>query len=361
MRLTNLRRRGIALPMVLFLIVVLSTMAAGAMVLVGSEARVAGSADTQLEAYAIARSGLDRYFALRADSTLARLAPGAYDSTRVIVANGWADVVSRQLRGTRGGTVPALYVITSRGVRTARGSLTRPVAERTVAEYARWQDASMQTLGAWTSLRGIVKAGAVGTLSGLDACGAAAPIAGVAVTSAPGYVQGSGSSIPSGSPNVLDLGIPPVAANAVALDWSFVLDPGPSYADVRIPGDPWPSASQFASPDYWPFIFAADNYTLPSDGRGLLVVSGHLTMSGSQRWEGVVLVGESLRLAGSSQIDGTVITGLNLKLGIPSTAPDDASGNITVRYNSCAIARALARYQGLSRLQNASVDNWPTY
>ncbi len=79
----------------------------------------------------------------------------------------------------------------------------------------------MQTLSAWTSLTGLSKKGGSGTISGVDACGAAAPVAGVAVAS-PGYSQNGGSSVPSGSPNIANLGTPAQAAAAIKIDWAGI-------------------------------------------------------------------------------------------------------------------------------------------
>ena len=40
---------------------------------------------------------------------------------------------------------------------------------------------------------------------------------------------------------------------------------------------------------------------------------------------------------------------------------DLGSGTKTFRYNSCNVASAMARFNGLSPFRNALVDNWPAY
>ena len=65
-------RSGVALPLVLFVLAVLSILSAGAMVVVGGERRVGAAAEAQTHAYALARSGLDRFLADRGSFGLDR-------------------------------------------------------------------------------------------------------------------------------------------------------------------------------------------------------------------------------------------------------------------------------------------------
>ena len=63
-----------------------------------------------------------------------------------------------------------------------------------------------------------------------------------------------------------------------------------------------------------PIIKVNGDFTLPGDGRGVLIVTGGLTISGNRHWDGVLMVGNNLTSNGNNGVDGTVVTGLNRKL-----------------------------------------------
>ena len=78
-------RKGAALPMTLFIIVVLTTLSAGAFTMIGSERRVADDTRAQLDAYVIARRGLEQYIGNRSalgftDSVVFERAKGVSNS-----------------------------------------------------------------------------------------------------------------------------------------------------------------------------------------------------------------------------------------------------------------------------------------
>ena len=60
-------------------------------------------------------------------------------------------------------------------------------------------------------------------------------------------------------------------------------------------------------------------------------------------------------------VEGAVVSGLNVALG--QTLPQGAVGNgqKTYQYNSCNVAKAMAKMAQLVGYSNAWVDNWPTY
>jgi hypothetical protein len=270
----------------------------------------------------------------------------------------------RQLKPPVDTTVPGLYVIRARGFKTTSGSVSGNVtAERTVAQYARFQYASLEVKSAWTAMGGLQKNGGSGTLSGADACGAKSAVAGVAVPHSPGYTQsgGGGGSVPSGSPNILDMGTAAQTAAAVKLDWAGIVSGNAIQADIEFPGGSWPSSSDFADSQFWPVVRANGDFTIPSDGKGTLIVTGNLTISGSTKWRGVVLVGGALVSNGNNTVDGAVISGLNTKLGMTVPVSDVGNGTKTYRYNSCDVASAVGSFVGLVPYRNAGSDNWPAY
>ena len=97
----------------------------------------------------------------------------------------------------------------------------------------------------------------------------------------------------------------------------------------------FPSTGTFAADtNYWPIIHVHNrqtspgwngDFTLPWKGRGMLVVDGDLTISGSNQWDGVILVGGQLTSNGNNVTSGTVMAGLNRLIGVPPAAVDDAA------------------------------------
>lgn len=355
-------RRGAALPLTLFIIVMLTTLAAGAFTMIGSERRVNDDSKAQLDAYVLARRGLEQFVGSRSSLGFTSTPPAAVESTTIALPGGFAEVVMRQVRPPVDSTVPGLYLVRARGFKTVGGSVAGNVtAQRTVAEYARFQYASLEVTSAWTAMAGLQKNGGSGTLSGADACGAKASVAGVAVPHTPGYTQSGGGSVPSGSPNIKDLGTAAQTVDAVQLDWAGIVSGSAVQADIDYPGGTWPSSTDFADSEFWPVIRAQGDFSIPADGKGTLIVTGNLTMSGSIRWRGIILVGGALISNGNNTVDGAVISGLNTKLGMSVPVSDVGNGTKTYRYNSCDVASAVNGFRGLVPYHNAGADNLPSY
>lgn len=356
-------RRGVTLPMTLLLIVVLSALAAGAFTRVGSERRTIDNQEAALGVYAIARTGLDQFLADPTNGPFT-FDPTTFvgpDSGTISLTGGYAKITMQRLRAAVGTTVPALYVIKSRGVKTSSGVSGAPAAERTIGMFAEWQPGTMNVVAAWTSLTGLHKNGGSGELNGVDNCGMAATVAGVGVPDTPGYTQNGGSSVPNGDPGILNMGTQAQMAQSVGIDWQGIIDGTAMTPDVTIPGGSWPSSATFSAS--WPVIFVdeASDFSLPSDGRGTLVVRNNLTISGSKSWDGIVLVGGTLTSNGNNTIHGAVVTGLNVVIGENPPTNDIGNGNKHYRYDSCNVAKAAANFGGLKPLRNTTVDNWPSY
>lgn len=356
-------RRGVTLPMTLLLIVVLSALAAGAFTRVGSERRTIDNQEASLDVYAMARTGMDQFLADPLNGPFS-FDPSTFvgpDSGTISLAGGSAKITVQRLRAAVGTTVPALYVVKSRGVKTTSGVSGAPAAERTIALFAEWQPGEMNVVAAWTSLTGLHKNGGSGELNGVDNCGKAATVAGVGVPDSPGYSQNGGSSVPNGSPNILNMGTQGAAAASVGVDWQSIIDGTSMTPDVTLPGGSWPSSATFSTS--WPVIFVdqASDFSLPSDGRGTLVVRNNLTISGSKSWDGIVLVGGTLTSNGNNTVHGAVITGLNVQIGENPPESDIGNGNKHYRYDSCNVAKAAEHFAGLKPLRNTTVDNWPSY
>ena len=359
-RTASRERKGVTLVLSLILVVVLSATAAAALTMTGSERRVVEDQEAAAEAHAMARSAYDLFIV-----DPANVLPGfnhqtfvGPDSARFTFDDGYAWVSLQRIRPSVAGSLNR-YIVRSRAVRTAKRPVNTPIAERVFAQYAQWQTGEMGVLAAWTSLGGLTKNGGSGTISGTDNCGDSTAVGGVAVPLIPGYVQAGGSSVPAGSPNILNMGLPGAASAMVDINWAGIVNGTTLSPDITLPGT-WPS---FSNTSYWPVIYVNQpgNWSLPSSGRGFLVVRNNMTISGSLTWDGVILVGGTLTSNGNNKVRGAVTSGLNVKLGEIVGVSDVGNGTKVFQYDSCNIAEATKRFRGLAPFRNTGADNWSTY
>lgn len=348
-------RRGSTLPMTILVVALLGVGVAITYTRLSSERRLTGDGQAQIDAHAVAQSGLNSYLAGLNGK------PGASATATINTPNGGTAVVNlRMLRESTTTLLPAVYVITSRGTATgAKKYDTRaPAAERTVATYALWTPAPLDLDAAFTSLSGLDKNGNSGTLNGNDACAANAAIPGVAVpngtyTGQTGPIDGNPDNTPLGLGTSGPAG---TAKDEVDIDWAGITAGTTLPADFVSPA--WPTAAQFNN---WPVTRVNGNLTLPGNGKGILIVTGNLTVSGSDRWDGLVLVGGTVTSNGNNTIQGAIISGLNIKLGmaVPQTAI--GNGTKTFQFDSCNLARALGHVGSLQRVRNGWTDTWSSY
>ena len=352
-----LHRRGLALPMVIAAVAFIAAALTAGFILIGGQRRVNDNQEAQLSALGIAQTGLQQYMINRPGLGFVSKPPAASESTRVNVSGGYADVISTQIRAAVG-LQAAIFLVRSHGFATRGSQSGTPLAERTVAQVAYWQVGGIHVKAGWTSLTGMTKNGGTGTLSGTDACGDSAAVPGVAVPTTPGYSQNGGSPVPSGGPPAIqNLGTQAQADSAVKVDWAGIVNGNVLTPDVTIPPGSWPS---FANPSYWPIIFVNGKTTIPT-GRGMLVVTGSATISGSTTWDGIVLIGNTLTSNGNNTVNGAIITGLNALLGQSPGANAVGNGTKTFQYNSCSVANAIAGMSALVPFSNVWMDNWPAY
>jgi hypothetical protein len=359
MSVSQLNKRGATLPLGIIVLAVMSVAVAITYARISAERFSAADIQAQLGAFGVAQSGLNRYF-----SAIAAKPAASVSVNYVDLPNGTAQVEVRMLRESTTTLLPAVYVVTSRGNYTAAkryNSLT-PSAERTVATYALWTPAPFDLNGAFTSLSGIDKNGTSGALSGIDNCtatgGNAPAIPGVAVPT--GTYTGPASPIdgnPDNVPHEMGTGGPGGAAkDSVGIDWPAIIAGTKLPPDFTFPA--WPTAAQFNN---WPVTKVVGNLNLPSDGKGILIVTGDMILNGSQRWDGLVLVGGTISSNGNNTIAGAIITGLNVKLGVAVPVQAIANGNKDFLYDSCNLARALGHVGYLQRVRNGWTDTWSSY
>ena len=353
---------GIALPMAVFLITMLTITVTASFMVVSSESRFVDNSRDEVRAFGIAQSGLELFLVSRDSLGFTSSPPAVKESIQVTLQGGVAQVVLQRIRPSVGGS-PSLYVVRSRGVSTDPELPDVPQAARTVAQFARWSTATLDVGAAVSALTGFHRNGGSGTIDGADQCGVETDLAGMAVPTTPGYTQSGGSSVPTGSPPTEDMGTVSDFSDSVSIDWAGIVAGTALTPDIVISGGSWPS---FSDPNYWPVILVTGSFTLPGDGRGTLIVTGDLTMSGNKDWEGSIVTGGMTTGNGNIGIAGALVTGLNVKLGanpdsIAAAMGTNAIGNGTKRiyYNSCHIANALEALGGLATFPNAWADNWP--
>jgi hypothetical protein len=146
------------------------------------------------------------------------------------------------------------------------------------------------------------------------------------------------------------------AKDQVGIDWAAITAGTAMTPDYVYPT--WPTAAQF---DNWPVTRVNGDLSLPGDGKGILIVTGNMTISGSKRWDGLVLVGGTMTSNGNNTIEGAIITGLNIKIGIAVPQNAVGNGNKTFQYDSCNLTRALGHVGSLQRVRNGWTDTWSSY
>lgn len=358
-------RSGATLPMVMLLITVMTIALAAAYTLNGTESQVGDDYEEQLDAFGLAESGRHRFLANAAAFTAP---PDSLVIDSIAYTGGSARVTLRRIR-PQVQQLPPLYLLTSTGVRTGATRGNIPRASRTVAQYLFWDAAPLNVLAGWTSLSGLTKNGTnPGSISGVDANPGTADcppalnmVAGVAVPTAPGF--GGDPLNLAGTPLIKDLGNPAATQGAVDIDWPGIYDMTADIVyDIIIPGGTWPTAAQFADPNFWPTIRINGDYTINTYGKGTLIVTGNLVMSSvSAKWDGVVLVGGTMTSNGNTGVNGATVTGLNILRGVAVPVSDVGNGTKSYKYNSCNAAKALKSQAKLRPLPNTWMDNYASY
>jgi hypothetical protein len=359
------KRRGFALPMTILLILLMTAGAAAAFTRVTAEVRVMDNLRTETAAFAVAEAGLERY--------LARVGQLVED-TMLALPGGRARVRATLIRPALKPGDTALYLIRSDGV-VAGGGAAIPEGRRTVAQLAQRIRGRLPVSAIWTSLGGLEKAGASGTITGFDGC-VTDTIAGVRVPEG-GFVQsGGGQSSVQGSPAIEQVGTSATLANQLGFDWAALANPLGSTlttdAIICYPGThgydsrwgpcgSWPAPSAWSNANYWPTIIINGSYTdLPNTGRGVLLVTGDLTLGGGDRWDGVIMVGNRIDDNGGGAIGGAVFTGLDAVTG-QAVDQSRADGTKDYQFDSCKVASAADRQSRWRQIPNAWVDNWSSW
>ena len=385
-------RRGIALPTALMLLVVLSTLAAGAFT--ASRQSYRGGRNTLIEqrALAVAEFGLNKEVA-EWRTALNLPAPRGLAVGRDSLIGVWvASDDTARVRITR--LTNMLYHVESRG----RASIPNPslTAERSVGAIVRLAYPTIEPRGAITA-GGRVDLQGSSTVDGRDHVpyswepskawpdGDCAGMRGSlmpAIAVPPGTNQSDSAdkNIPSGAPKVI---FDPAAGDSNTYvrfgteSWNTLTanatirylggqQPGNSLAPVDSSGEckysvkenwgePFRGAGAVAScKNYFPIIYVDGDLDLQSNGRGqgVLLVNGSLKLRGTFDWVGLIIVRDDVdRGNGSADVTGAIMA-RNVNL---SDGGSIWTGNQEVRYSKCAIESAL---RGSAILVRAKDRSW---
>jgi hypothetical protein len=363
-------RRGFALPLALFFIGIMTVTLTASFMMTSGERKSNDSQAAQQRAYNNAAIGLEAYTGDRGTQFGLTGAPAVNEPEQRIAINtgGTLDsayILARRVRAESG--VPgsptyqaAVYAVRSRGIYRGGRLPGMDNAERTVGMLAVWEKGNLSMLAGWTSLSGLRKNGASGTLSGVDHCGLAPTLAGIAVPA--GSFQGNSSAM-AGNPPIQYLGTQAEANAAVKINWNAIKNGSAINAGFV---NQWPTQAQYNNANFWPIIhWTGDGMVnLPKihdTQRGLLIVDGDLTISGNTTWDGIIMVGGNITSNGNNTVYGAVITGLDEKLGEDVISNDFGNGNKIYQYSSCNVQRATASMGAMRPLRNTFIDNWRSY
>ncbi len=353
---------GFALPMVLFLVALLTALLAAGLMRVGAEMEVVEAGADAITARAVSWSALQIYLGtLTLDACERPIRPPDGDSVRINVPGGYGEVVARVVRRPADSTANWLYLVSSTGYAIKPTTGPAPVGRHTAAQFASWQSGDLSLPAAFTAANGLWRtAGGSGQLTGADedstascrtpARAALRVPAGLAPNLDDYTITGNG---------VVEGGSGASIVTAANIDWAQVLASGtlvPDYTSVH-PGD-WDYSLQLVSGNA--VLGAAGATTV---GTGLLIVGGNLTVLGNfVQWYGVILVGGQLRFdAADQRFDGLVASGLNAQLGTGPSAGQIGGDYTDIDYNSRFVRRAMRPFTGFAPVANARFDNWWTY
>jgi hypothetical protein len=370
-------RRGFALPMAVFALALLTASIVAAFSSTSAEIVANNAIRAQDRAFQMAEAGLQQFLLRRYEPNWCKncvLDPAVADSewTRVNLIGGYADVVATRVRPKLAENAPALFFIKSTGTDTMAklsGRGYQVFASRTVGLYASFGTATIDPLGAWTSLNGITSTIAARPAVGGDRCGVQPAVGGVVVPSDGQWSRFLGND-PTGSPNIdQTLSLDSLKAR-VGIDWDAIVNAEAIPPDVTVPpASNWPASAQFTDTSFWPVIRVKGDYSLQSSGRGLIIADANFSFPPGFKWDGIVLVGGrvsagQLLSASFDTIAGAVVSGLNRTLpgavnpAAGTTSDNDGVVNLTTfAYNSCKAARAAQRLKMYFAWSNTWLDN----
>lgn len=313
-------RDGFAMAMVVLMLFAIAVAGATGFQVVSSEFTLAQQNRDGQEALAVARAGLQRF--------LGEQVGQVGDSVSYAIGDGIATVTARRVLATD--STNHLYYVRSVGeVADVRTPLLP--ATRTVGTYVWHRIAPIPQNGALWVSGGTLTLSNSASVSGNDA-----DTTGVCLSAGAkaGVVRG-GSVSPSPSGGGYVVGTPQAVAyggfdafyDSVGVRWDVLSD-----ASFPVDFDGYYPNFGTLPADSFPVIRFEGNHTASwTSGRGVLIVTGRLTLSWFFDWDGIILAGELANVSSwaSPTVDGMVIGGLN------GSNPNARLRSGDYRYHSC--------------------------
>lgn len=353
----------------------LTVMLAASFLLVSAEQRTTDNSFGTARALALAQAGLQNYFSQNrglADSSV-------YDSVRVPLVLGYADVVATKVRpgGASSGSPLALWIVKSAGVATSPVQVGQTQGSRVIAQFAQLNLGVLPARAALVTLNGVAVTGNPSDLyplSGEDQnpgiCagnpgGAAADTFAVSVPGA--RYSDVGTTPPTsryGIATVEPYGTYDRLYDSTHVDWADLLA-GNFIPDYTIPPSPWPTpgnADRLVG-------YIDGDVTIPavpggSPGmRGMLVVKGSVRLSEDSHWDGIILAGGYLSAPPGTDyiLHGMVVTGLNRVLGQPVPPDTVERGFARIQWSWCHVHTSINALSSLVPVKNGWADTWTTH
>lgn len=342
-------RGGFALAMVVLLLFAVAVAAATGYQVVSAEFGMAQQNRDSQEALSVARAGLERF--------LGETVGVIGDSVSYAIGDGIATVTARKV--IEKDSLNHLYFIRSEGsVEDPRTPLLP--ARRVVGTYAWHRISPIPLKGAvWVSGGNTTVGGSgffatAASVNGFDAAttadcsgGGTAGVRGV-VKGTGGVSTGSGATLTGPAPTTSTYSGYQSMYDTVGVRWDILSD-----ESFPVDFDGWPPNWGTIPSDSFPVVRYRGNLTADYSwsGRGVLIVTGRLTLSWGFTWEGIMLVGE-LRTPSSwvyPYVEGMMIAGLN-----------GSNPNVTLRgsyqYHSCNAYQANRALSYLEVVDNALVE-----
>ena len=360
------RDDGLALPLTIFVVTLVTLMLATLFTRVQADRRLAEASGDNVDALSVAQSGLQTYLgtAISYDACLRPIRPADGDSVRINVTGGYADVVANLVQKPADTLDTWMYVVRSTGYVIKPTMGADPQAIRTVAQFAEWNTGHIQALGAFTAANGLDKKvdGTGKEFNGVDGNAGSCAEPDISAIRVP---SGGKPNLPASytttgsSPNIVDIDNSQSVAFQTGIDWASAISGGivpdsstvvtwdMSYPVMLVSGD-----AQIDAP-------------ITTKGYGTLIVTGDLTLTGKKRfnWYGIVLVGGEIIFNGrDARFDGIVVSGLNAQLSGPGPKKGDlGKDKVDFDYDSWYVRRAMQAFAGFAPITNAWIDNWASY
>ncbi|MBI4543186.1 MAG: hypothetical protein HY705_09160 [Gemmatimonadetes bacterium] len=351
---TGPRTRGFVLPTTLLVTTLLTVMLTAAFILVSAEYRTTDNSLAASRALSLAQAGLQSYFAQDRNLT----GSTTYDSVRYAYSTGYADVVAQRLHPAAGLAL-ALWVARSSGYDTVRVQPGQTNGKRVVAQLAQLNPGTIPARASLVAPNGVqMSASGSNPISGKDygGCSPKADTAGLTVPV--GGYGGSSGSQPAGNPGLEQIGTATTVIDSTRIDWASLLA-GNFTPDYLSSGATFSTALT----GFPTGLHTGDVTITTTSGRGLLVVTGDVTLASGMRWDGIIIAGGRITATSSSfRVYGMIISGLNLSLGQNVLFNQvRRGGGRDIRWASCNAGPTVTALSALVPVRNGWVDTWTTY